>query len=339
MVNLQYFKRHGFGVLILCTILLTMAAIYDWQDRWYTHTAALHYFIKLWLYWMHWIAWPTAMLSLLHLSGAESIQEKLLTLTLCLTCCGVIWAGSIEPNVIRVRQTLIRSTEPQAQPLRLAVISDLHLGLFYKRWQLQRIVDRLNLLEVDAVLVAGDWTYEPHKDLQDLFLPLAQLRPPIYAVLGNHDLERPGPQLAQQLRSALSIHRVQWSEGRTILLKGWELIGLDDLWGGQPTRQIDALLSTPSQRRIILTHQPDTLELIQPGHYFLGIAGHSHGGQIKLPWLTDRVLEAVQRSMWIDGLYSTGVSHAFVTPGLGTSSLPFRLRVPPTIDLLLIQAP
>ena len=86
--------------------------------------------------------------------------------------------------------------------------------------------------------------------------------------------------------------------------------------------------------RLLLAHQPDTYAFVPPGSAFLGMAGHTHGGQIRLPWLTGLVLRSLTRNPWWDGLYDTPAGRIFVTPGVGTIGLPMRFGVPPTIDVI-----
>ena len=69
----------------------------------------------------------------------------------------------------------------------------------------------------------------------------------------------------------------------------------------------------------------------------LGLMGHTHGGQIQLPWLTERVLHGIQDSPWYEGLYVTRRGPIFVTAGTGMIGLPLRLGVPPRIDVLHIN--
>jgi predicted MPP superfamily phosphohydrolase len=159
-------------------------------------------------------------------------------------------------------------------------------------------------------------------------------------VLGNHDVESPGPPLTAPLREALQAHGVQLIEGLMVPWKGWALVGLDDHWGGSPGPQVarlwpDGATTPAASNRIALAHQPDTLALIPEKGAYLAIAGHTHGGQIWIPGLTPWWLRNTNSEQpWWNGLYETVQGHLFVTPGIGTVGLPARLAVPPTIDVL-----
>jgi uncharacterized protein len=310
---------------------------WDWQDRFHTPGSALTYLLKLWLYWAS-AAGPLVFVALLwRVVRCKAWIARAFWCFAALAVGAGSWGRLIEPELLRVRETVIHGIPSGAQPLRVALVSDIHWGLFGRDHQLKRLVQRLNSLHADAVLVAGDWTYEPQRDLAQGFAPFAELKIPVYAVLGNHDESAPGPRVADALRAALALNHVQLIEGKSMHFKGWELVGIDDLWGGKPHAQIARLLAQPSDTRLVLTHQPDTAQLFPRGAAFVTLAGHTHGGQIQLPWLTQAVLRATTRNDWWDGLYAVPAGNLFVTTGTGMIGLPMRLGVPPTIDIVELR--
>lgn len=335
-------KLHGAAWIatIVWLILTPAISYYDWQGRWHTSVLTGHYVFKLWLYWAQFSALPMLLATLLGQWRGLRAARLISKTVFCIGLAAMIWAGLIEPNLLRVRSTSIATAQSASskapQAIKIALISDIHWGLFGRDYQLQRLVGRINTLDVDAVFVAGDWTYEPKLDLHAGFAPLKQLRIPIFGVLGNHDVERPGPKLAVQLREALSANGVQFIEGKSVAWKGWELVGLDDLWGGKPQQQVAALFAQPAPNRLVLTHQPDTLALLPASAMQLGLAGHSHGGQVLLPYAADWQLRTAMKQGWYNGLYPTPHGKVFVTPGIGMIGLPWRFLVPPTIDVITI---
>jgi predicted MPP superfamily phosphohydrolase len=258
--------------------------------------------------------------------------------------CGVLaavaignWARWVEPQMLEVRETTFTGLPAGAPPLRIALVSDIHLGTYVRQWHLEKLVRKLNDLDVDVVVVAGDWTYEPPLDLTAAFAPIGRIRHPVLAVLGNHDVEKPGPALQAQLREALEKHRVTFLEGKSIPFKGWEWVGIGDYWGGHPEADVKAVLSTPNPRRIVVTHQPDAVSLFPKQAAFLTLAGHTHGGQIQVPWLTVKNMELFTDNPWYNGRYDLPQSTLFVTTGTGFTGLPARWLMPPRVDLLILQ--
>lgn len=244
-----------------------------------------------------------------------------------------IYARFVEPNLLFVRATVIQA----GYPLKVALVSDMHYGLFSSPGQMQRLVDRLNTLEVQAVLVAGDWTYEPgrHEDLALLLAPFRQLRHPVYSVPGNHDGQQPGPPLERELRAALLHNGIQPIEGGVVELGPVTLVGLRDLWA--ETTGADRLpsLAAAGKPLLLLTHNPDLMEDLPPlPAPVLLLAGHTHGGQVNLPVLTERILAGMSRHGYKRGLYQRRNGQVFVTSGVGMIGLPLRFAMPPVIDVL-----
>jgi uncharacterized protein len=295
--------------------------------------------VKLTIYWGLWLLWPLALLFLLRVVS-HLVRGRFLLALWALIVLGVVsvflWARFIEPNQLQVRETSIGT----ACRVRVALVGDLHAGLYVRASQLDDLVTALNKLDVDAVLVAGDWTFEPKKDLRATFAPLAALRHRTYAVLGNHDEERPGPPLQEPLRSTLKSLGVQFIEGQRVALGQCELVGLGDLSAGSAVRDLELLAKSRSTKtasqRVALMHNPDTALDLDPSFAAVALAAHTHGGQIDVPVLTEIVLSRLTRGAFKQGLSTLPGTRLFVTPGTGTSHLPLRFRVPPTIDVLVL---
>jgi len=244
-----------------------------------------------------------------------------------------IHARFVEPNLLLTRHTVIET----GYTLKVALISDMHYGLYSSPRQMRQLVQRLNALEVRAVLVAGDWTYEPAKaaDLAEMLAPFAGIRHPVYAVLGNHDEQQPGPPLRRPLSAALARNGVRDITARVVELDGVRLAGLGDLWARHAGVERLPELASQGLPLLLLTHNPDLMEdlpaLPVP---VLMLAGHTHGGQVNLPFLTERMLAGFTRHGYRQGLYPRPNGQVFVTSGIGMIGLPIRFAVPPVIDVL-----
>jgi hypothetical protein len=157
-------------------------------------------------------------------------------------------------------------------------------------------------------------------------------------VLGNHDEQAPGPAIGTDLRRALQDLHIQVIEQQLIDYQGLAFYGTGDLWGGIVDFQ--PLITSPSTAPVIVvSHHPDTLQkLAALPRSVLMLSGHTHGGQIHLPWITQSMLNRISVGGYQRGLYPTQPHRQlFVTSGIGMIGLPFRFAMPPAIDILHVH--
>ncbi|MGK3628366.1 metallophosphoesterase, partial [Acinetobacter sp. A11] len=221
------------------------------------------------------------------------------------------------------------------KPVKVALIADLHIGLFsgHER-QLKTIVRKLNEQQPDLVVVAGDWTYEPEDRLIEELSVLKEIQAPVYSVPGNHDEQYPGPPIQQLLKDALFYNEVVDIEGKIVDFEEFRLIGIGDLWAGKTDMR--SMPDLPQDKPwLILSHNPDTVDMVPklPNRPLM-LSGHTHGGQVELPWLTNYIMKKVSILGHKRGFYSHEHADVFVTVGTGMVGIPLRFRVPPTIDII-----
>ncbi|MGH8153648.1 MAG: metallophosphoesterase [Rhodanobacteraceae bacterium] len=253
-------------------------------------------------------------------------------IVLGVVCALLCYARFVEPNELVVRRTVI------AAPIDLdiAVVADIHVGIYTRTSKLRQMVDRLNALHVNLVLFAGDLTYDPPKDLAAALAPLRHLNKPMYAILGNHDVQLPGPPLAHKIYRALAGSPVHFIYHRVVDFPTFRLAGLYDWWSTRDDAKfLDAL--PRDKPLIVLMHQPHSLRALKGVHFALAIAGHTHGGQVALPWLTDKLFMLIRDEKYVNGYYDTPTGKLFVTPGVGVTGVPLRFNDPPTIDVLELR--
>ena len=267
-------------------------------------------------------------------SGYYSLHEAIFVGAVTGLLC---YARFIEPHMIQVKkcQYQLNETRQLLKPVRIALIGDLHIGLFsgHER-QLKTIVKRLNEQKPDLVVIAGDWTYEPENTLAEELEVLREINAPVYSVNGNHDEQYPGPPIQNLLRHALKVNNVIDIEGQIVEFDEFRLIGVGDLWAGKADMRFMPHL--PQDKPwVILSHNPDTVDMVPslPTRPLM-LSGHTHGGQVELPWLTDFVMKKVSILGHKKGLYRHEHADVFVTVGTGMVGVPFRFRVPPTIDII-----
>ena len=142
-------------------------------------------------------------------------------------------------------------------------------------------------------MVAGDWTYEPENKLAQELAVLKEIHAPVYSVTGNHDEQYPGPPIQELLRYALEVNQVMDIEGQIVEFDEFRLLGVGDLWAGKTDMR--AMPDLPQDKPwVILSHNPDTVDMVPklPTRPLM-LSGHTHGGQVELPWLTDYVMKKV----------------------------------------------
>lgn len=290
----------------------------------------VYYGLYLTLPFFSWTLWQWS-------TGLQDIWQALPMLLLTVF---LIYARFIEPQLLVVRHTPVRlhDSAPLQDPLKVAVLADIHIGLFSGRVsQLRRIVNLVNLQQPDFIVISGDWTYEPSRQLIDDLNILSGFDAPAYSVPGNHDEQIPGPPIQQLLKEGLEAANIVPIEGKIIEMNEIRLIGVGDLWAGKADMQ--AMPELPQDKPwLILAHNPDTVAQVPNLPYRpLMLSGHTHGGQLELPWLTDYVLSRVSLLGFKKGLYQVKNAQVFVTVGTGLVGLPLRFRAPPTIDILHVH--
>jgi len=242
-----------------------------------------------------------------------------------------IYARFIEPKLLFVNHYKIET----GFKARYALIADMHLGIYNNESILERTVEKIKHEDVDAVLIAGDFTYEPQfYDMKKLFASLKKIKVPIYAVLGNHDCQRPGPAIRSELEKVLDELGVHLITNKAIKLNGITILGLGSLWARDDKIQLlDNYIK--EDNLVVLTHNPDTTLDYMPNHYpDLTLAGHTHGGQVRIPYLYKKIIPVRGDVPWDQGLYTFEDEKVFVTSGIGEIGLPLRFLIPPTIDIL-----
>ena len=248
-----------------------------------------------------------------------------------LVCLVFIYARFIEPQYIRVQHTTI----PLWFESNIALIADLHIGKYKKASYVQKLVNTLNTLDVDMILIAGDLTYYPDEwDLKELFAPLKELQHPTYWVLWNHDVEQPWPPLRTELIEALYYPQIHHINNQAVELGGFTLVWLWSHWNREDDT---SLLDEYSLKDniIVLAHNPDTMSKYNNSIADITLVWHTHGGQIRIPWLYKYVIP----TRWDFDRWLTHEAQGtlYITAGVGETGLPMRLFNPPTIDVLDIK--
>ena len=258
-----------------------------------------------------------------------------------------LWAFWLEPASLNNEdhELTLPGWPKSCDRLRVAVLADLHVGSpFNGIDKLEQIVDLTLKAKPDLILLAGDYVIhgvvggkfvEPDtiaKGLQRLAAPLG-----VFAVLGNHDHRHGG----EEIRAAMESHGIKVLDDEAIPLKLAEcriwLAGLSDLWTGKRAYQAALALIPEGAPAIAFTHNPDSFPVL-PKPVTLTIAGHTHGGQVRLPLLGRLVVPSEYGERYAIGHVVENGRHLFVSPGLGTSIIPVRFLVPPEVSMLTLRS-
>lgn len=228
---------------------------------------------------------------------------------------------------------------PVSKPLRVAVLTDLHVDAVKDRAFMQDVVERTNALEPDIVLIVGDFADGRVAQRGAHLEPLRDLKAPVYGVPGNHEYYS-GYDEWNQFLATLGIRMLN---NEHVLLEdyGVALAGVTDPAARvfdreQPDVQ-KAVAGVPSGMPIILmAHQPQIAAQAEPAGVALQVSGHTHGGL--MPGLAQ--LTARYNLGFVNGLYHAGRMLLYVSPGTSLwSGIPLRLGVPAEISLITIDRP
>jgi predicted MPP superfamily phosphohydrolase len=250
----------------------------------------------------------------------------------------------IEPEWLSIEQIRAPIVKLSAglQGFRIVCLSDFHFEPFTRLDFIHRVVRRVNDLEPDLICLLGDYVFAQADSIHELAPVLAELHADqgVLAILGNHDLWTD----AEVVRAALEAAGIQVLVNQRVLLNSAEepivLAGLDDGWSGKPDLQ-QALEGAPENAPVILLlHEPDLADqMALDGRVDLQLSGHSHGGQVRIPFFGAPFLPEYARK-YDQGLYRVKDMWLYVTRGIGVIYPPGRFNCRPEItEITLVTAP
>jgi hypothetical protein len=224
--------------------------------------------------------------------------------------------------------------------VRLAHLSDFHLGARLSRGNRasERAVAWVAAREPDLVCVTGDLVSHPRGEAR-LRALIAKLRDPL-VVLGNHDIAvtRDPFSRAAELRDLEQAVLLR-DRADTLELRGEPVavVGVDPETYRSRASAPHRLVDPQATFRLLLCHFPRVVERIPPGSFHLVLAGHLHAGQISIPLGRRRIGLAHPRARFVAGIYQTSAGVMHVSPGTGTTFVPFRLFARPEVTELVLR--
>lgn len=257
------------------------------------------------------------------------------------------YAHFVEPRWLRVERWTVRIPDlpPAWEGLRIIHLTDFQVGMWLQGRSLpRRAIETAIALRPDLVFLTGDFVHQGRWAGDDhLYAPLTQ-QARTYAVLGNHD------HLDSEAATAATIGALR-AQGVRVLMnehtwferggESWAIVGVDDLATGHMDF-LTAITGIPRNSKLLalLTHVPDVVDFLPHGWFPLVVAGHTHGGQLRLSparhpsWLN--VADGATHTKYPRGWYDAAGGLLYVNRGLGLSNLPLRFGAPPEVALFVL---
>lgn len=254
----------------------------------------------------------------------------------------------IEPNIPRIvrKDISLRRWPTKLDGFTIALLSDFHYDPVFSVHPLRASISLVNDLRPDLIALTGDFVSEPFVesrakaalDAEPCADLLRQMHAPfgLWAVLGNHDVLTDSARVTGSLRAAGI--KVLANQSVPIEHNGgrfW-LTGVDDPLEANP--DLDrALRGVPANEPVVLlAHEPDYADDVARYPVQLQLSGHTHGGQVRIPFLPPLYLPPLGRK-YIWGMYTIGGLTLYTNRGLGTVNVPVRMNCPPEITLLALR--
>lgn len=250
------------------------------------------------------------------------------------------------PRVVRREFSLVRWPE-RLNGFTIALLSDFHYDPYFSVHPLHAAVPLVNELRPDLIVLTGDFvsvppTGDPAKAAfaaEPCAKIIRQMSAPhgLWAILGNHDCDTD----PEEVTRAVQAEGIQMLENQSKAIEHdgarfW-LAGVDDVLSG--TADIaETLLGIPTNDAVILlAHEPDFADEAAKFPVDLQLSGHSHGGQIRIPFVPLFYLPDLAKKYPM-GIYEVGPLPLYTNAGIGTVNIPVRFNCPPEITLITLRS-
>lgn len=255
------------------------------------------------------------------------------------------YAREVEPALLQITNESILSPKiPKAfNKFKIIQFSDTHLGFHYTFEQLSKLVKKINQLKPDLIVFTGDLIDDPNifhqtdeiaKILSDLSAPFGKLW-----IYGNHDHGGYGTNILKTIMNTAGFTLLQ--NENVQIVKDHEQItiaGIDDLMLGKPDLYKTLRNTNPDLFTILLAHEPDYADHARKFPIDVQLSGHSHGGQVRLPFI-GHLYTPAYATKYIQGKYIfEGEAFVlYVNQGIGTTRLPYRFLCTPELHCYTLQ--
>ena len=277
----------------------------------------------------------------------------------------IAW-GLIEPYILddEEEEAIIPNLPAAWEGKKVAQLSDFQVGMWWDNVDtVSKSVDKIIEEKADAVFITGDFIYHAEPDPQveinevvDLLRPLTEADIPTYAVLGNHDYGiknkgvEPDLKLAAQLDKSLESIGVKVlnNEVEAIPLENQAselyVVGIDSHWANDDKVESALAQISDDTPRVVMMHNPDSFEDFPANTAPFAMGGHTHGGQIRLPylpqwsWLSFAKEDRVFADEWVAEEYGKPGNKLYVNRGIGFSDVPIRINCAPEVTFFTLKS-
>ena len=260
--------------------------------------------------------------------------------TLGLSVLAGLWSVKRTPRLVEL-EVVVPALPSAFDGYRVAQISDVHLGSYTPKARVDDWVARLNATRADLIAITGDLVTSGDAFIDDVAASLGNLDAPdgVFACMGNHDYFCDAERLVAGLREGgIQVLR---NEGVHLERDGQRLYvaGLEDSWTRRNDLEKTLRDRDPGEATLLLAHDPNHFPEAVAANVSLQLSGHTHGGQMALPFAKGRYNFARLITRYTHGLYTEGGTRLYVSRGAGTTGPPVRLFAPAELTVLTLRAP
>lgn len=249
----------------------------------------------------------------------------------------IIYSMYIEPYNLKIKEYKIENNilPSSFDGLKIIHFSDVHYGRTVNNEYLKKIVNLINKQKPDLVLFTGDFidkdTKLTEENIKEVNSILSDIESTLgnYAITGNHDIKHLN-NYKKILEGAFTLldnqeKLIYYNEQTPI-----SLVGIEDTLEGNPNYNI--FNKDHNYFRIVLVHEPDTYDNIKDNNINVMLSGHSHNGQIRIPFI-GALYTPIGSKKYYENYYKLNNTELFVSNGIGTSTLNLRFLSQPSINL------
>ena len=255
------------------------------------------------------------------------------------------YSAYVEPHLLRVKQYDMKFEQVAGNPITVVQFSDTHVGDFFTTEDLKKVVDKINEQQADLVLFTGDLmdnAAEYDGSIDEIATILSKIKATNgkYAVFGNRDYGGGAERFYEDLMESAGFE-VLVNSSRTLEVKRTtiSLFGADDALIGYYNSNKTMQGISNDHLNLLLIHEPDLISDFLSYPIDLATAGHSHGGQVYIPFYGPLLTTALAED-YVRGLYDFGNNRKtllYVNTGIGNTKVPFRLFNVPQISVFKLE--